>query len=59
MGNFARSISKLLNLLNEIKLIIEKQDIELNKKIDECIIMLKKDWLNSNSIYLTQNGIII
>ena len=58
-GNFARSISKLLNLLNEIKLIIEKQDIELNKKIDECIIMLKKDWLNSNSIYLTQNGIII
>ena len=53
-GNFVRSINKLLNLLNEIKIIVEIQDIELNKKIDECIIMLKKDWLNPNSIYLFQ-----
>lgn len=58
-GNFVRSINKLLNLLNEIKIIVDKQDIELNKKIDECIIMLKKDWLNPDSIYLVQNGIII
>jgi superfamily II RNA helicase len=58
-GNFMRSISRVINLLTEIEQICDKSNYDLIKKINNCVTILKKDWLNPDSIYLKQNGTII
>jgi ATP-dependent protease HslVU (ClpYQ) peptidase subunit len=54
-----RSISRVINLLTEIEQICDKSNYDLIKKINNCVTILKKDWLNPDSIYLKQNGTII
>ena len=50
-GNFVRSINQLLNLILEIKQLFDvtKTDTTI---LNEVIIMLQKDWLKPESLYL-------
>jgi len=53
-GNFIRSCSKLLNLISELRNMAEHTlNYDLMRKMDECNIILQKDWLKPMSIYLS------
>ena len=53
-GNFIRSCSKLLNLISELRNMAEHTlNYDLMRKMDECNIILQKDWLKPVSIYLS------
>ena len=58
-GNFMRSISRVVNLLTEIEQICDKSNYDLIQKLNNCVLLLKQDWLNPDSIYLKQSGTII
>jgi superfamily II RNA helicase len=57
-GNFVHSCNRLINLLNEVRSICEEtQNFELMAKIQNCIILMSKDWLKPDSIYLHMSGV--
>ena len=57
-GNFVRSCSRLSNLLNEIRNIFQStSNHDLVSKIDICSLLLQKEWLKPDSIYLRMGQI--